>query len=124
MNLRGLLAVELKRVADQVLEKLPDLTGVHRQGGQGIVGSGGLSRVNARLQVAQGPPERVLQVGGQEGVPAHGDARKSEQIADEPLHAGGAVEGAGNVIPGLGIQLVREAVLEELDVTADGPQWL
>ena len=47
---------------------------------------------------------------------------EGEQIADELLHASGAVEGAGNIAQRLNIQLVREAVLEELDVTPDGPQ--
>src|SRR5208283_3119184 len=59
---------------------------------------------------------------GQEGVPARGDAREGEQIADELLHASSTVEGAGNIATRLGIHLVRKAVLEELDVTTDGPQ--
>ncbi len=88
------------------------------------MGHGGVGGLDAGLQVAQGLVEHGVQVGGDEGPAARADAREGEQIGDEPLHAGGAVEGAGNVAPGLGIQLVREAVLEELDVTADGPQRL
>ena len=42
MNLRGLLAMELKGVANQVLKKLSDLAGVHRESGQRIVGHDGL----------------------------------------------------------------------------------
>ena len=77
------------------------------------------------LQVAQGPLEHGVQVGGHEVAAAGADAGEGEQIGDEPLHADGALERAGNIAPGpWASRVLRQAAFEELDVTADGPQRL
>src|ERR1035437_9994628 len=47
MDLQGLLTVELQGVADEVLEELHELSGIHGEGGQRIVGHGGVRGFDA-----------------------------------------------------------------------------
>jgi hypothetical protein len=66
--------------------------------------------------------ERHPQVGRRKGSALGAQPRESQQVGDQPLHASGALGGAGNVLPRLGIYLLREAMFQQPDVTRHRPQ--
>ena len=69
------------------------------------------------MQVAQGRVERHPQIRRRERSGVGAEPRVSQQVSDQPLHASGALGGAGYVLPNLGIQLVRVAMFQQLHET-------
>ena len=124
VDFRRPLAVELDGVSDQVLKELRNLGGIHRQAGQWVAGDLRAGLLDAGLQVVQGVAQKRVQVGRRKDAAPRADAREGQQIGDQPLHALGAVGGAVNILPRLGIQLFRKAVLQQFHITAHRPERL
>jgi hypothetical protein len=78
MDLGGLLATELNCVADQVLEQLRHLGGIHSQTRQRVVGHLGLGRFEAGLQVAEGIADERVQVRRDEVAALGADPREGQ----------------------------------------------
>ena len=72
----GGLAPELEGIADQVLEDLHELGGVHRHAGQRFVGDAGLGGVDPGLEIVQGLAEHPIEFGRGE-LRGHGSRRGS-----------------------------------------------
>jgi hypothetical protein len=57
-------------------------------------------------------------------LPVLSRPRVCQQIGDHPLHSGGAIDGVGDELAGIAVQLILVARLEKLDVAGHHAQRL
>src|SRR5690606_25778613 len=123
-DLGRVLAAELHRVADEVLQELAHLglVGADRWEPPDVdPGAGVLER---RAEVGEDGIDRAVHVDGLERFPARSDAGVGEEVLDEDLHPLRPVDGVGDVLVGGFVELALVAALEELEERGDHPERL
>ena len=121
---RRLLASELDRVGDQVLEELAELGGVSGYFRQWIVADLGVALVDRRAEVGQDVAEHAARCRPAEIDATAADARVGQQVVDQCLHPPRAVDRVADVAVGALVELATVAAREELGVADDHPQRL
>jgi hypothetical protein len=122
MDLGRLFAVKLEGIGNKILEQLHELGGIDGQRRQRVAGYLRARSGNAGLEVAQGIVQQSVKGRGLEGSTASADTSEVQEVSDKAFHAGGAIGSTGNEFEGLGVDLSREAALEEFDVAAHGTE--
>lgn len=117
-------AAELHRVADQVLPEHAHLGGIGDQGRQRIVRDRCARLLDAEAQGGQGPFHDRFEVDLLGIVVDAAHPGEVEEVVDQGLHPVGAVDGYGDVLVRLGVELPSVAPLEQLREAGDLAQRL
>ena len=121
---RGLVA-ELDRVGDQVLEDEPQEPGVAVDGRQRPFDrDGGLALLDRPRQVRAHALDEQPAVDVDVRLLHAPDARERQQVVDQVLHAGRAVDGEPDVLVGARVELPAVALLQQLAEARDLAQRL
>src|SRR6185503_2444023 len=124
VNARHRVRPELERVADQVLQQLPELHLVAHHRGQRIVRDRGAGLLDAGAQVEQRAAQRHLERHRLELRTLGAYARVGEQVLDQLLHARRAVDDVGHELVRVLVELALVAAPEELGVARHHAQRL
>ena len=114
LGLRSRVLIELYGVADEVLEQSREQRPVPPHARQSGGGDAGPSFSDHLVQVDQGLAVNVVQRHYFELRSVTADPGKSQQVIYERLHAGGPVDGEGDVLPGALVQFGGVAPAEQL----------
>lgn len=117
-------AVELDRVADQVLPEHAHLGGVGDQGRQRVVGDGRPGLFDAEAQGGRGLLHDRFEVHAFVVVVDTAHPGEVEKVVDECLHTVGTVDRDADVLVRLGVELPSVAPLEKLREAGDLAQRL
>ena len=124
VDVRRLLAAELQGIADEVLEHLPQLGGIGHHGGKLGSRDHGPTLPDADLEVREHVVKHRRTIGRLKGLAASAHPRIRQEVLNERMHTGGARDGVGDELMGVGIELVAVALLKQLNAPCDRPQWL
>src|SRR5919108_5862379 len=100
-----LLAAELDSVAEQILEELYQLCLIGHDGRQGVGDDHGPALLNGRTQVHTYRPDHRGAIGGRKTLSPSPDARVAQQIVNQPLHTGGAIDDIADKLSGIGVEV-------------------
>ena len=99
------VALELQRVADQVLEDLDQVRRAGPDGGERIMSHLRVTFPYRGGEILHGLLKHEFTVGLFKGLAFRPDPRVFQQVANEALHTGGAIDGVADKFIGVLIQL-------------------
>ena len=123
-DVRRALGAKFERIADQILKQLRELHLVRLDCGQGAMVQIGAGLLDRLAQSAQHLIEDRTGLCRAQRQALRADARVSQQIIDQLLHAFGALDSVVNVLVGARVDLPAVAIAEELGIARHHPQRL
>ena len=121
---RRLVAAELDRVGQQVLEQLQQLHRVALDGGQIVDRDARAALFDRHAQILERVLHDRVAIGRRERLGLRAEPRVGEQIIDQRLHALGAVDRITDELVGVGVELAPVALRDQLQVARNHAQRL